>query len=434
MHFRFSVYSLYSVLFWLLLSGLVVGWLFNAIWPVLFWVCLGVILWHYHHLVQLVNWLWQSKTISPPHSNGVWGVIFDGLYRQIRKYRVKQKLLSERIRQFRDGAEALPDAAIVLGLDLTIIWANKKAHHLIGIRNPGDVGQRIDNLVRSPDFSTYLANANFNEPCSIPSPVDPSLQLEIRLMDYGSEQLMLLARDISQIYRLNNMRRDFVANVSHELKTPLTVVRGYVEMIQTSEADFAPHWQKAFAAIDSQVSRMDRLVEQLLVLSKVEVNQDVEHLSAVKMPHIIRTLVEDSKWLNQEKQHQIIVNIDDSLDVSGVETELKSACANLISNAIAYTPPHGIITINWQCQHGTAVFSVVDNGLGIKASHLNRLTERFYRVDQSRSRDTGGSGLGLAIVKHTLQHHHAKLTIDSQWGKGSTFAIHFAANSLVSAA
>jgi len=203
-------------------------------------------------------------------------------------------------------------------------------------------------------------------------------------------------------------------------------------MIQASEETFEPHWQKAFQTIEGQVSRMDRLVEQLLNLAKVE-NNSADEKQCVNVAQLIRTLVEDVTWLNQEKNHNISINIATELCVLGSETELKSACANLLSNAIAYTPSAGNIEVSWQLQGDKAIFSVKDDGDGIKPEHLNRLTERFYRIDRSRSRDTGGSGLGLAIVKHVLHHHQAELIINSHWGKGSEFSIHFDSNILLDA-
>mgnify|MGYP000580545060 CR=1 FL=1 len=431
MHFRLSARTLFFRLtLWLALSAML-GYLLGYLWQVLVLTCIGLLIWHYHHLFLLIDWLWKSKSISPPQSEGVWGRIYDGLYRLIRQYRQKQKLLNDKIRQFRDGAEALPDAAIVLSDDFSIVWGNKKAQRLLGVHLPGDVGQRIDNLIRFPEFAQYLEEANFETPCHIPSPVNSELQLELRLMAYGSDQVLFLARDISKIHRLEEMRRDFVANVSHELKTPLTVVRGYVEMIQATEQDLTPHWQKAFKSIEGQVSRMDRLVEQLLVLSRVEINTEHDTKTAIDMPKLLELLVDDAKWLNQEKQHNIETDIEPGLGLLGFETEIKSACSNLLSNAIAYTPANGRIKVSWQKDGNKAKFFVQDNGPGIQPDHINRLTERFYRVDKSRSRDTGGSGLGLAIVKHVLAHHHAELVISSEWGKGSEFAIYFEQSSVL---
>ena len=431
MHFRLSAKVLFlRFALWLLLS-FILGYAIGFMWQTAILTCVVLLVWHYHHLFLLVDWLWQSKSISPPHAIGMWGRIYDGLYRLIKQYRHKQKKLNERIRRFRDGAEALPDAAIVLSEELIILWGNKKAQRLIGVHLPGDIGQRIDNLIRYPEFTQYLDEAEFETPCHIPSPVDSELQLELRLMPYGTDQILFLARDISKIHRLEEMRRDFVANVSHELKTPLTVVRGYVEMIQATEQDLTPHWQRAFKSIESQVTRMDRLVEQLLILSRVEINTEHDARALVNMPKLLDTLVEDAQWLNQEKQHIISVDIDKSIALLGIETEIKSACSNLLSNAIAYTQANGEIKLSWQMDGDKAKFSVKDNGPGIQPEHVNRLTERFYRVDKSRSRDTGGSGLGLAIVKHVLAHHHAELVISSEWGKGSEFAIYFDAKSLL---
>jgi len=424
MHFRLSLISIIYRLLGLLLVSAFVGWLFGHVLFAMLITSLALLIWNYHHLFKLINWLWESKSLSPPQADGVWGYLYDGLYRQVKQQRNKQKVLNEKIRRFRDGAEALPDAALMLSEELTIEWGNKKAQRLLGVRWPEDFGQRIDNLLRAPEFSDYLAHETFESPCLLSSPMHSDIQLEIRLMAYGSDHVLLLARDISNIQRLEDMRRDFVANVSHELKTPLTVVRGYVEMIQASQEDFEPHWKKAFLTIEGQVSRMDRLVEQLLNLAKVE-NNSADEKKTINMAQLIRTLVDEVTWLNQEKNHQISLNISTDVCVLGYETELKSACANLLSNAIAYTPPKGNIEVSWQEMGNKVVFSVKDNGDGIKPEHVNRLTERFYRIDRSRSRDTGGSGLGLAIVKHVLHHHQAELIISSHWGEGSEFSIHF---------
>ena len=431
MPFQLSVQTVIFRLVLILLISALTGWLFGFTVHALLLACTVILVSHLRHLFMLIDWLWQSKAISPPQSTGVWGRVYDGLYRQVKQHRIKTKNLTDKIRRFRDGAEALPDAALVLSDDLSIQWGNKKAQLLLGVRWPGDLGQRIDNLLRAPEFVQYLDDGIYEAPCSLLSPVNSDVQLEIRLMAYGRDHILLLARDISHIHRLEEMRRDFVANVSHELKTPLTVVRGYVEMIQSTEHALDPHWQKAFNTIEGQVSRMDRLVEQLLNLSKVEIQGDIDSAHVVDMPLLINTLVDDVSWLNQKKQHVIEKNIDTDIGIVGIDTELKSACANLLSNAIAYTQAKGMIKVSWQKQGNKAQFVVKDNGPGIKPEDINRLTERFYRIDKSRSRDTGGSGLGLAIVKHVLHHHNAELVIKSDWGKGSEFSILFDEASLV---
>ena len=327
--------------------------------------------------------------------------------------------------RFHSGIEALPDAALVLSPELTIMAGNKKAQRLLGVRFPDNIGQHISELLSAPEFEEYLKQDNFETPLSVVSPLNDELQLEISVMAFGHERVILIARAIAKYHRLKRMRREFVANVSHELKTPLTVVRGYVEMIQDTEHVFDAHWQKVFTTMEGQVGRMERLIEQLLSLSKVENNRDDGDMNQVNMTFLVKNLVEDANWLNQEKQHEIRANLSEGFGVYGIETELKSACANLISNAIAYTPAHGVIEVSWQRNGDKMFFSVKDNGDGIKAEHVNRLTERFYRIDKSRSRDTGGSGLGVAMVKHVLLHHKAELVITSEWGKGSEFSIYF---------
>lgn len=425
MFYRFSLNKLLIRLGIILAISGAFGYLSGLFWPALFFSVLSILLWHYRQLVKLVNWLWNSKTILPPEGSGSWSHIYDGIYGRIKRYKKRQKELNKVVRRFRDGAEAMPDAAIVLDADFDIRWSNKKAAKLIGIRWPTDEGQRIDNLIRSPIFSKYLEKANYNKTCSLPSPINSDIQLELRFMSYGIDGLLILIRDVSQINRLEEMRRDFVANVSHELKTPLTVVRGYVEMIQSTDVGLDQQWQQAFSTIELQVTRMDRLVEQLLILSRVEAHSENVLKTRINMPVLIEQLAEDANWLNQDKHHNITLSIDKSFGVVGVETEIKSACSNLIANAIAYTPSEGEIHICWQRKGSQMCFTVTDNGPGIKPEHINRLTERFYRVDKSRSRNTGGSGLGLAIVKHVLHHHNAELRINSQWNEGSDFSIYF---------
>jgi two-component system phosphate regulon sensor histidine kinase PhoR len=327
--------------------------------------------------------------------------------------------------RFKAGIEASPDAAIILSPELKIISGNKKAKRLLGLNLPEDINKPITDLIRDPDFKEYLNANTFDSPCIIISPLNNELQLEISVMAFGSERVILMARANSKYHRMKKLRREFVANVSHELKTPLTVVRGYVEMIQETEKELAPHWYKAFDTIEGQVSRMERLVEQLLSLSKVENNRDDFDMKPIDMRTLIENLVEDAYWLNQEKKHVFNTNLAKGIEILGMETEIKSACANLIANAITYTSCSGDIDISWKREGDKAVFSVKDNGEGIKAEHLTRLTERFYRIDKSRSRETGGSGLGLAIVKHVLLHHKAELDIKSEWGEGSEFSIYF---------
>ena len=425
MIYRFSLHRFIAKQLLIFAFIALVGYWFDQITIFLLLGLVISLIWNYRHLNKLITWLWQKNLLHPPESNGIWGHVYDGIYRRIKNYRKKQKELNHRIRQFRDGAEALPDAAIVLGLDFSIRWSNKKASRLLGIRWPADSGQRISNLIRSPHLAKYIKKQDFSEPCSLLAPNNELQQLELRFMNYGDEQYLLLARDVSHLKRVERMRRDFVANVSHELKTPLTVVRGYVEMIKEDDS-LSDHWAKSFVAIEQQVTRMDRLVQQLLVLSKVEVNIEEDIRSKINVPKVINQLVEDVHWLNNEKQHLLNVDMDPRLGILGIDSELKSAFSNLIVNAMNYTAKGGNINISWKVVDNYCVFSVNDDGCGIAPDDISRLSERFYRVDKSRSRDTGGTGLGLAIVKHVANHHRANLLIESELNKGSTFSLRFA--------
>jgi len=403
----------------------IVGYFLEQTLVMLLTSTIAILIWHYHHLYKLLLWLSESKTLSPPQSMGTWGAVFQRLSQQVKKQRQRQKLLNDKIRKFRDGAEALPDAVLVLASDFTVEWGNKKARRLLGIHVQEDSGQHLEKLLPDTELVKFIHEGNFDSTCLIASPITTGVMLELRLMDYGSDQWLFLARDVSKIYQLEKMRRDFVANVSHELKTPLTVVRGYVEMVQTTEHALDPYWQKVFGTMETQVTRMTRLVEKLLELSRVEINIADEDKQNVDMSELINGLVDDSVWLNKGKQHTITAQIDPSISIYGIENELKSACSNLISNAISYTEAGGNINISWQMVGNKAKFSVIDDGAGILPEHVNRITERFFRVDKSRSRDTGGFGLGLAIVKHVLAHHHGELAINSTLGEGSEFSIIF---------
>lgn len=424
MIYRFSLKQFFTKILILTLMSAAIGYWLDGLFVVISLTFLATLIWQYRHVVEIINWLWHKNVLYPPESKGVWGHIYDGIYRRIKTYRSKQKKLNAQVRQFRDGAEALPDAVIVLDLDLAIRWANKKASRILDIHWPADSGQRINNLVRSPKLTKYLDKRNFELPCKISSPRNDEQQLELRFMVYGDNQYLLLVRDVSQSNRLEAMRRDFVANVSHELKTPLTVVRGYVEMIK-DDPQLAEHWRYSMQEIDQQVNRMDRLVQQLLVLSKVEVAGHENIENKVNVAVLITQIVSELNWLIEQKKHHITLNINSDFGLLGIESEIKSAFTNLIINAVNYTPDNGEITIGWQKTSANWQFFVKDNGCGILSTDIPRLTERFYRVDKSRSRDTGGTGLGLAIVKHVANHHNAHLQIDSEYNKGSRFSILF---------
>ncbi|WP_394128776.1 phosphate regulon sensor histidine kinase PhoR [Shewanella maritima] len=386
-------------------------------------VIIGTILllvWHYRQIARLNFWLWKDRRITPPQGQGSWEGVFNGIYRLQGKNRRRVGQLASLLGRFRQGAEALPDAAVVLDSTYNILWCNKLAQLVLGFVWPQDNGQRIDNLIRHPDFSNYLKKGDYEVPLEIPSPVSENRLLEIRIMSYGDRQLLLMARDVTRLNQLEGMRKDFVANVSHELKTPLTVLQGYLEIMQSMEGD-GSHNAKPLALMQQQTTRMQSMVEQLLALSRIEAAGDVDLTQVVNMQFMFEVLKEEAQALALD-DYTLSFDCDKTLNVHGIELQLRSACSNLISNAIRYTAPGGHIAISWKRVAAGAEFAVTDNGVGIAPQHISRLTERFYRVDNARSSKTGGSGLGLAIVKHALNHHHSELLVTSELGKGSTFS------------
>lgn len=377
---------------------------------------------NYIHLYRLTKWLWQSRAMSPPSAPGIWHHIYEGVYYLQRRNRVKRKNLGELVKRFREGSEALPDAVVVINKDARIMWCNRNARIELGLKWPDDKGRRIDNLVRHPSFVEFLHEGDYQYPIEVPAPTNPNKTFEYRMMQYGEDQLLLIARDVSRVSHLEEMRKDFVANVSHELKTPLTVINGYLEVLETTSHDAPPIVSKALSEMGSQTKRMQVLIEDLLILSRIESSSDRIFENIIDMQAMFRQIELETSALNKKKKHKIKFSIDNELQVYGVETELRSACSNLIFNAIHYTPEGGQIEIKWKHKANGAYFAVSDNGDGIEDKHLRRLTERFYRVDKARSRTTGGSGLGLSIVKHVLHHHNANLEITSSVGKGSAFS------------
>ncbi|WP_026376287.1 phosphate regulon sensor histidine kinase PhoR [Aestuariibacter salexigens] len=379
----------------------------------------------YWNLYRLNHWLWHSRRLSPPKLGGIWEHIYDGIYYLQRRNRTKRKKLGAVVKRFREGSEAVPDAAVVVDNHGCIEWCNRLATIELGLKWPDDAGRRIDNFIRHPKFKEYFHAGQFDFPIEVPSPTNLSKIFEYRIMPYGGDHLLLIARDVTRLTQLENMRKDFVANVSHELKTPLTVLNGYLEVLPSDAGLPKGFKRKAYKEMAIQTRRMQSLVEQLLVLSRIEASEERISETMVDVPAVLNEIQIEANTLNKEKSHEITLHIEPQLKVYGVETELRSAFSNLIFNAIHYTPAKGKIDVYWHRSGDKARFAVKDNGDGIAEKHLNRLTERFYRVDTARSRKTGGSGLGLAIVKHVLSHHNTKLHIRSKFGQGSEFSFSF---------
>ncbi|RUO80790.1 two-component system sensor histidine kinase PhoR [Idiomarina tyrosinivorans] len=410
---------------------LLIGWLADAFWM---WLAIGLIVvvsWHYLYQLRLIHWLWRSRNLLPPSASGSWSYIYDGIYRTQRRSQQRRRALARILRRFREASEALPDAAFVFRRDGALLWSNKLAQFYFGLRWPGDAGLRISSLIRHPDFLAYLNRGDFSEALNMPSPMRESLELELRIMPYSEDQFLLIARDVTQLRQLENMRRDFVANVSHELKTPLTVLQGYLEMME-SPADVPDALlAKAVKDMDGQTTRMGKLIDQLLVLSRIESQAGDIFDHKVGMPRLLKALENDAITLNSERNHELVFDFE-NVDMYGREDEMRSVIMNLVSNAIYYTPAGGTIRISWKPVLGGAMeFCVEDTGPGIAQEHIPRLTERFYRVDRDRNSKRGGTGLGLSIVKHALEHHNSHLQINSLPGKGSRFSFRISAEQLV---
>lgn len=425
MYYPFSWLRTLSRLFVFLLIILALGLYFGDLSLVSALGACCLLALNYWNIYRLNRWLWHSKKMSPPIVKGSWEHIYEGVYYLQRRNRNKRRELGKLLKRFREGAEALPDAAVVVDANAAIVWCNRLARIELGLRWPQDTGCRIDNLIRHPGFVEYFRQGNYDYPIEIPAPANIDKTLEYRIMPYGEQHLLLMARDVTRVTQLEAMRKDFVANVSHELRTPLTVLNGYLEVLPEGKDMPEAFVAKAYEEMSNQTRRMQNLIEELLVLSRIEASAERVYEKVVDVPAVLKEVRIEANALNKTRDHLIVFDIDPNLQVYGVETELRSAFSNLIFNAINYTPGPGHIKVVWQLHQHQARFQVIDNGEGIAEKHLNRLTERFYRVDKARSRKTGGSGLGLSIVKHVLNHHNSRLDVKSTQGVGSEFSFEF---------
>ena len=406
-----------------LAAGLAVGLAIGRPWQLTTVAALGVVAWHYWRLRNLLERLTARQRMSPPRGVGVWNELDRLLHRGQNEMRARKRRLLAMLRAYRAAAAALPDAIVVVERNSQrILWFNEAATPLLGLQFPRDQDRSLVAALRPLSVAFWLASGRNAEPITdVPSPVDPGMRLSLRLIPYSDELWLLVARDITKVMRLEHMRRDFVANVSHELRTPLTVIHGYLEMLDPQEM---PDWAPMLAEMQRQSDRMTQLVEDLLTLSRLEARDSLPD-EPVSMASILATLRREAEALSQGR-HAIDVVDEASVDLRGSGKELHSAFSNLVSNAVRYTPAGGAIRVRYaRAADGGVVLTVRDSGYGIPAAHLPRVTERFYRVSTSRSRESGGTGLGLAIAKHVLGLHGARLTIDSEVGKGSEFACHF---------
>lgn len=407
----------------LLALALAIGLPTGRPWMALALAALAALAWQGWKLRALLSRLEGHQRVAAIEGGGAWDALDRLLHRDQQDFRAQKRRLVAMLRAYRALADALPDAVIVAERDSQrIAWFNAAATRLLGLHYPDDIEAPLGERLQPLPIAHWLSAGRMAEPLSdIASPLDPTMRLSLRLVPYSEDLWLLIVRDVSRITRLEQMRRDFVANVSHELRTPLTVVHGYLEMLDPAEQ---PEWAPMLAEMRRQSQRMTQLVEDLLTLSRLEARDALDE-EPVSMASMLATLRREAEALSQGR-HVITVEDDAGVDLTGSIRELHSAFSNLVSNAVRYTPAGGSIVVRFaRGDDGGAVLSVRDSGYGIPATHLPRLTERFYRVSTSRSRESGGTGLGLAIVKHVLGLHEARLEIDSEVGRGSVFSCVF---------
>lgn len=404
------------------LGSLLLGLLLGQPWPLLCAGLLGVLVWHYAQLHALLGHLNRREWLARPEGQGVFTELTRVLYQRQRENRERKRRLLRTLRAFRQAAAALPDAVVVLNRrEQRIEWFNESTEHLLGLSYPQDIGSRFSNLVRSPQVTAWLESGAAEPLIDVPGTGAEGLRLSMRLLDYTPEEQLLIARDISKLLHLEQVRRDFVANVSHELRTPLTVLHGYLDMLEPEDV---PEWAGMLGEMRRQSGRMTQIVEDLLTLSRLEARESLPH-ERVDMGPMLAALRSEAEAMSLGR-HRIEIEDGAGCDLLGSAKELHSAFSNLVTNAVRYTPEGGRVRVEFQpTAAGGVSLCVIDTGPGIAPQHLPRLTERFYRVSSSRSRDSGGTGLGLAIVKHILQLHQAQLSIDSEVGVGSRFCCVF---------
>ena len=380
---------------------------------------------HYRHIALLRRWLRDPVPERVPSGLGIWDLVFADLYRLLRRQRQSESRLTATLEDFRQAGAAMPDGMVILDSQDRIEWCNPVAEQHFGLDRSRDAGQGITYLVRQPQFVEYLQAQRYSEPLEMRQ-TRGDLILSVQLVPYGDQQKLMISRDVTDLERVETMRRDFIANVSHELRTPLTVLSGFLETIMDIKPADSELLRRSLPLMMDQTERMRRLVEDLLTLSRLESSHNPPREESVNVPELARVLYHDALALSAGR-HRVALDQADDDWLTASEEELRSAFSNLVSNAVRYTPAGGEIMVVWQRRGPEAVFSVRDTGIGIASQHLPRLTERFYRVDRSRSRETGGTGLGLAIVKHVLNRHQARLEIASEPGRGSTFSAVFPA-------
>ena len=379
----------------------------------------------YINLARLRKYILADSVENMPLPSGFWEEVFFRLQRLVRNLKQRIRSIEQQHDHFIEAFQASPNGIVMLDESDQIEWCNSIAERFFGLIFKRDVMQRVNFLIRRPEFIQYLNKRNFEEPLLMERMgPDSSLSLMLQAFPFGQKRHLLLVQDVTDLQKADAMRRDFVANVSHEMRTPITVLMGFLETVQSLELK-KDQQDQYLDMMMSQAQRMKSLVEDLLTLANLESNTLPATNTVVKIETLMALIKNDAEALSQGK-HSLSFDVNSPQNLLGDEREILSAFSNLVSNAIRYTPDVGSINVEWKVNElGQGEFSVTDTGTGIASEHLSRLTERFYRVDRSRSRDTGGTGLGLAIVKHIANRHQAQLVIESTPGRGSKFMIRF---------
>ena len=410
--------------FWTVAGLLLLLWIVGIITGMSGWLALAggllYLTWNLYHSWRLVCWLDKSGNRLPDAVPGIWGYVYYRLEVRRRKAADRKKQIGSLLKQFKSSTRALPDATIVLTGDFTILWVNDAATEIVGVRK-SDAGQPVTNLIRSPHFARYLEEQNYSQPLEMTSQANPEQHLLLRVVPYEGGQYLLQARDITERHRVELMRRDFIANASHELRTPLSVLQGSIEQLE-QEAAGQQQFDKPLQRMRRQSERMMHILRDLLILARLEGSRTSAQ-QLVSLSAVVSEVVDEARVASESMGgHQLQVTVEPEVYLQGEHEDLHAAISNLVINAVHYTPPGGEIRIALTRVHNGVRFRVSDTGAGILPQHVPRLTERFYRVDVGRSRESGGTGLGLSIVKHVLDRYRSQIEISSTPGRGSAFS------------
>ena len=402
--------------------GAALGFFFGSVASGLLVSLMVVLLYWSYQMFRVEQWL-SEVAEEPPQAAGVWGLLFDYIHRLQSQSAEAQGRLESSLQYLQDSLKSMRDAAIITDPWGNIAWMNDSAGSLLGISLDKDEGRPLVSKMRLPNFSDYLAVGDYKVPLRIPPSSEQKRCLQVEVSSFGGGDKLIFIKDITEQYKLEMMRRDFVGNVSHELRTPLTVLKGYVENLQSLDSDLVSKIQRPLVQMDMQVVRMEVLLKDLLWLSRIETIEGADKTLPINMTDLVAEIIEDLRAAYPERKIDTHLEHDDV--ILGDATELHSAVSNLVVNALKYSGHDDLVTVEWKLDSGLPTLTVRDEGEGIKPQHIPRLTERFYRVDKSRSQATGGTGLGLAIVKHVAVSHNAELLIDSVYGQGSVFSMVF---------